>query len=44
VSLHGCAPHLIEQFIRKGDAAGLDGRCLERIPRPLFMLPLGNPP
>lgn len=43
VSLHGCAPHLVEQFIRKGSAASLDGRCLERIPRPLFMLPLGNP-
>ncbi len=42
VSLHGCAPHLVEEFIRKGSAAGLDGRCLERIPRPLFMLPLGN--
>jgi pimeloyl-ACP methyl ester carboxylesterase len=42
VSLHGCAPHLVEDFIRKGSAEGLDGRCLERIPRPLFMLPLGN--
>jgi pimeloyl-ACP methyl ester carboxylesterase len=42
VSLHGCAPHLVEEFIRKGSAEGLDGRCLERIPRPLFMLPLGN--
>jgi pimeloyl-ACP methyl ester carboxylesterase len=44
VSLHGCAPHLIEEFVRKADAAGLDGHCLERIPRPLFMLPLGSPP
>jgi pimeloyl-ACP methyl ester carboxylesterase len=43
VSLHGCAPKLVEEFIRKASAAGLDGRCLERIPRPLFMLPLGNP-
>ncbi len=41
VSLHGCAPRLIESFIRSGNAAKLDGRCLERIPRPLFMLPLG---
>ena len=40
-SLHGCAPRLIESFIRAGNAAKLDGRCLERIPRPLFMLPLG---
>jgi pimeloyl-ACP methyl ester carboxylesterase len=41
VSLHGCAPRLIESFIRKGTAQGLDGGCLERIPRPLFVLPLG---
>ena len=44
VSLHGCAPRLIESFIRKGNADGLDGKCLERIPRPLFVLPLGNRP
>ena len=43
VSLHGCAPRLIEAFIRAGDARGLDGSCLERIPRPLFVLPLGTP-
>lgn len=42
VSLHGCAPRLIEQFVRKGSAVGLDGRCLERIPRPLYVLPLGG--
>ena len=41
VSLHGCAPRLIDAFIRKADAAGVDGKCLERIPRPLFALPLG---
>ena len=41
VSLHGCAPRLIESFIRKGSARELDGACLERIPRPLFVLPLG---
>ena len=41
VSLHGCAPRLIETFVRKGSAAELDGKCLERIPRPLFVLPLG---
>jgi pimeloyl-ACP methyl ester carboxylesterase len=43
VSLHGCAPRLIETFVRKGSAEGLDGKCLERIPRPLFLLPLGAP-
>jgi hypothetical protein len=42
VSLHGCAPRLIASFIRAGSAKGLDGRCLERIPRPLFLLPLGD--
>ncbi|HSJ98690.1 MAG TPA: alpha/beta fold hydrolase, partial [Myxococcota bacterium] len=41
VSLHGCAPRLIEEFVRAGDAAGLDGECLKRIPRPLFLMPLG---
>ena len=41
VSLRGCAPRLIEGFIRKADAKAVDGSCLERIPRPLFLLPLG---
>jgi pimeloyl-ACP methyl ester carboxylesterase len=42
VSLHGCAPRLIESFVRKANPQTLDGRCLERIPRPLFVLPLGT--
>ena len=42
VSLHGCAPRLIETFIKKADARTLDGKCLERIPRPLFVMPLGS--
>jgi pimeloyl-ACP methyl ester carboxylesterase len=41
VSLHGCAPRLIDTFVRTPSAA-LDGKCLERIPRPLFVLPLGT--
>jgi pimeloyl-ACP methyl ester carboxylesterase len=41
VSLHGCAPRLIESFVRAGNARSLDGSCLQRIPRPLFFLPLG---
>jgi pimeloyl-ACP methyl ester carboxylesterase len=41
VSMHGCAPRLVETFIRDGSAKALDGKCLERIPRPLFVLPLG---
>jgi hypothetical protein len=31
----------VESFIRAGSAAALDGKCLQRIPRPLFVLPLG---
>jgi pimeloyl-ACP methyl ester carboxylesterase len=42
VSLHGCAPRLIEAFVRKASSQTIDGRCLERIPRPLFVLPLGT--
>jgi pimeloyl-ACP methyl ester carboxylesterase len=42
VSLHGCAPRLVEAFVRKGSGAELDGKCLQRIPRPLFVLPLGS--
>jgi pimeloyl-ACP methyl ester carboxylesterase len=41
VSLHGCAPRLVESFIRAGSAADIDGKCLQRLPRPLFMVPLG---
>jgi pimeloyl-ACP methyl ester carboxylesterase len=41
VSLHGCAPRLIESFVRKASARELDGKCLERIPRPLFLMPMG---
>ena len=44
VSLHGCAPRLIESFVRDARPESIDGRCLERIPRPLFVLPLGAPP
>lgn len=41
VSLHGCAPRLIESFVRTGSVATIDGSCLQRIPRPLFVMPLG---
>ena len=44
VSERGCAPRLIEAFVRQGNARTLDGKCLERIPRPLFVLPLGPSP
>ncbi len=42
VSLHGCAPRLVESFVRKASARDIDGKCLERIPRPFFVLPLGT--
>jgi len=42
VSMHGCAPRLIDTFMRNADARAIDGRCLERIPRPLFVMPLGT--
>jgi pimeloyl-ACP methyl ester carboxylesterase len=44
VSAHGCAPKLIEKFVKEGSGEGLDGACLARIPRPLFALPLGERP
>ncbi len=44
VSGHGCAPRLIEKFIRTADAKSLDVSCLRRIPRPLFVLPVGAAP
>lgn len=42
VSLRACAPRLVETFIRKADPRALDGRCLEAVPRPYFLLPLGT--
>jgi pimeloyl-ACP methyl ester carboxylesterase len=42
VSLHGCGPRVIESFVRKGGFEGVDGKCLERIPRPLFLMPMGT--
>jgi len=44
VSSHGCAPRLIEKFVKAGSTAGLDGDCLARLPRPLFLLPAGSRP
>jgi pimeloyl-ACP methyl ester carboxylesterase len=44
VSSHGCAPRLIERFVKRGDAKELDGACLARVPRPLFLLPVGARP
>ena len=44
VSMHGCAPRLIERFVRDGSAKDIDATCLTRIPRPSFVLPLGTSP
>jgi len=44
VSGHGCAPRLIEKFIRTADPGSVDASCLARIPRPLFVLPVGTRP
>jgi len=38
VSSQGCAPQLIEQFIREGHAQGIDGACLAVVPRPEFFV------
>jgi len=40
VSLQGCAPDLIERFIKSADPKAVDGACLKSIPRPLFFVPL----
>ena len=39
ISLVACAPDLIEQFVREGSAAKLDGSCLEDLPSPPFFVP-----
>ena len=40
VSIRGCGPKLIRKFIETASIAGLDEKCLERLPRPLFYAPL----
>ena len=40
VSMQGCAPDLIERFVKRADAASIDGACLQSIPRPLFFAPV----
>ncbi|HEY4093679.1 MAG TPA: alpha/beta fold hydrolase [Luteibacter sp.] len=38
VVARGCMPRLLDQFIDKADAKGLDGKCLERLsPVPVFV-------
>ena len=40
VSALGCAPKLVKKFIESASVAGLDGACLQRLPRPMFYEPL----
>jgi len=40
VSQQGCAPELIERFVKRANAAAIDGQCLNAIPRPLFFSPV----
>ncbi len=39
ISSAGCAPDLIDQFIRTTDASRLDARCLEGLPATPFFVP-----
>ncbi len=40
VSMNGCAPDLIDRFVRSADPDAVDGRCLDAIPRPPFYAPI----
>jgi len=40
VSTRGCAPKIVRKFIETASVAGLDGACLQRLPRPMFYEPL----
>jgi pimeloyl-ACP methyl ester carboxylesterase len=38
VSAYGCAPRLVDEFLRSADASSLDAACLEKLKRPGFLL------
>jgi fermentation-respiration switch protein FrsA (DUF1100 family) len=40
VSGRGCAPRLIKKFVETASIADLDTNCLQRLPRPLFFVPM----
>jgi pimeloyl-ACP methyl ester carboxylesterase len=42
ISLQGCGPDLVDQFIRGADPGALDGACLKSIPRPPFFAPVSG--
>lgn len=39
VSMQGCAPELVQRFIRQASFNGIDAACLERLPAPRFFAP-----
>ncbi len=43
VSAHGCAPKLIEEFLERATAQGLDGSCIAKQTRPPFFTSFAGP-
>ena len=43
VSPHGCAPHLMAEFIEAGSASELDASCLADVQRPPFFVDYAGP-
>jgi pimeloyl-ACP methyl ester carboxylesterase len=44
VSHRGCGPKIVKKFIESASVNGLDGACLQRIPRPTFYEPMHEKP
>lgn len=44
VSHRGCGPKIVKKFIEAASVDGLDGACLQRIPRPTFYEPMREKP
>ena len=44
VSHRGCGPKLLKKFVETASVAGLDAKCLERLPRPTFFEPMREKP
>ena len=40
LSMQGCAPRLVERFVKSADPTSIDSQCLADIPRPSFYIPL----
>jgi pimeloyl-ACP methyl ester carboxylesterase len=39
ISMQGCAPELVQRFIRQGNFDEIEGSCLEKLPAPPFFQP-----